>query len=134
MTITPPHNAETVEPVLASEFELRNQVLSNLLKVSTYLVSVLNPEELLTDLVRRVVEVVPAVQAGQLWLFDRQTNQLRVESSCSPDGDLSVASLRGLRLRLGEGLPGMVLQRGSDPAGRRCRRLESDTPGHERSS
>ncbi|MDZ4718534.1 MAG: GAF domain-containing protein [Roseiflexaceae bacterium] len=111
MTITP-HNAETADLGLASEFEIRNQVLSNLLKVSTYLVSVLNPEELLTDLVRRVVEVVPAVQAGQLWLFDRQLNQLRVESSCSADGDLSQASLHGLRLRPGEGLPGMVLQRG----------------------
>jgi two-component system phosphate regulon sensor histidine kinase PhoR len=43
-----------------------------MLNVSTYLVSVLDPNELLTSLARRVVEVVPAVQAGLLWLHDQQ--------------------------------------------------------------
>lgn len=68
MTVTqPPLVGETFEQPI-NDAEQRSEVLANLLDVSTYLVSVLNPNELFAGLVRRVVEVVPAVQAGLLWI------------------------------------------------------------------
>jgi two-component system, OmpR family, phosphate regulon sensor histidine kinase PhoR len=112
MTATPPHDVEATPPTTSSDVELRSQVLSNLLKVSTYLVSMLDPAELLTDLVWRVVDVVPAVQAGQLWLFNRQQNLLRVASIWAPKHEAGADALLRLGLRPGEGLPGMVFQRG----------------------
>jgi two-component system, OmpR family, phosphate regulon sensor histidine kinase PhoR len=112
MTATPPHDVEATSPPTNNDMELRSQVLSNLLKVSTYLVSMLDPAELLTDLVWRVVDVVPAVQAGQLWLFNRQQNLLRVASFWAPKQDAGADALLRLGLRPGEGLPGMVFQRG----------------------
>ncbi len=111
MTSTPQLDTDVVEVIANSEVERRSQVLSNLLSVSTYLVSVLDPSELLTDLVRRVVEAVPAVQAGQLWLFDRQQNILKVASFSASEHDSGMAALLRLRLRIGEGLPGIVFQR-----------------------
>ena len=78
MTSTPQLDTDAAEAMANSDVERRSQFLSNLLSVSTYLVSVLDPSELLTDLGRRVVEVVPAVQAGQLWLFDRQHSTLQI--------------------------------------------------------
>jgi two-component system phosphate regulon sensor histidine kinase PhoR len=92
--------------------ERRSKVLSNLLKVSTYLVSVLDPEELLVSLAQRVVEVVPAVQAGLLWLYDRQHAVLRVASLHGLDLGPGREALLELRLRPGEGLAGTALQRG----------------------
>jgi two-component system phosphate regulon sensor histidine kinase PhoR len=112
MTQTSIHDAETAESQGASQAELRSQVLSDLLTVSTYLVSLLDPAELLVGLIRRVVEAVPSVQAGHIWLYDRQRNQLRVESSYVPEDGPGFEALRRLRLRTGEGLPGTVFQRG----------------------
>jgi two-component system, OmpR family, phosphate regulon sensor histidine kinase PhoR len=111
MTSTQTLEIEPTELTTDSEAERRNQVLSNLLSVSTYLVSVLDPSELLTDLVRRVVAVVPAVQAGQLWLYDRHQNLLEVVSLYAPTQDAGSEALQRVRLRPGEGLPGNVFQR-----------------------
>src|SRR5262249_24719461 len=92
--------------------EQRGAVLNNLLSVSSYLTSVLDPEELLSSLARRVVEVVPAVQAGMLWLYDRHQSALRIASMHGIDlGPHRGLPLR-LRLRPGVGLAGVVLQRG----------------------
>ena len=46
----------------------RTQVLNDILNVSTHLIAMLDPDELVRSLVRRIVEVVPNVQAGLLWL------------------------------------------------------------------
>src|SRR5262245_9749081 len=96
----------------ANEAERRGEVLSNLLSVSSYLTSVLDPEELFSGLTQHVVEVVPAVQAGLLWLYDRQQSALRVVSMYGLDFDANRELLMRLRLRPGIGLAGVVLQRG----------------------
>lgn len=113
MNIDTPHEpGDIFNKALTGEAELRSQVLNNLLSVSTYLVSVLDPDELLFNLTERVVEVVPAVQAGLLWLYDRQWSAVRVASLHGLEPGPGYEALLRLRLRAGEGLPGMVLQRG----------------------
>jgi two-component system, OmpR family, phosphate regulon sensor histidine kinase PhoR len=104
--------SEIFDQPIADEAELRSQVLNNMLNVSTYLVSVLDPNELLTSLARRVVEVVPAVQAGLLWLQDQQQAAIQIKSLHGLDPAPDQALLDRLRLRLGEGLAGTVWQRG----------------------
>lgn len=94
------------------EAEQRSEVLTNLLNVSTYLVSVLDPAELLSGLVQRVVDVVPAVQAGLLWIYDRQQTTLHLESSYGLDLNGVADHVRRLQLRPGEGLAGEALRRG----------------------
>jgi two-component system phosphate regulon sensor histidine kinase PhoR len=102
---------EIVDPYQPDETELRSQVLRNMLDASTYLVSVLDPNELLANLVQRVVEVVPSAQAGLLWIEDQQA-ALQLSShyglKLSPDP----RALEELRLRPGDGLAGAVWQRG----------------------
>ena len=113
MSIESQHQAsEVFDQPAADEPELRSQVLNNMLNVSTYLVSVLDPNELLTSLARRVVEVVPAVQAGLLWLRDQQQSAIQIKSLHGLDPVPEPALLNRLRLRLGEGLAGTVWQRG----------------------
>jgi two-component system phosphate regulon sensor histidine kinase PhoR len=107
-----PQTGELYEHALATEAEQRGETLSNLLKVSSYLTAMLDPDELLAGLARRVVEVVPAVHVGLLWLYDRQRSALRIASmyglESSADRDLPLR----LQLRPGVGLAGVVLQRG----------------------
>src|SRR5581483_8350841 len=103
--------SEFIEHAIPDEGELRSQVLNNMLNVSTYLVSVLDPIELLTSLARRVVEVVPAVQVGLLWLQDQQS-ALQIKSHYGLTPEPSPALLDRLRLRLGDGVVGTVWQRG----------------------
>lgn len=111
MNIDMPHEANDVfNNTVADEAELRSQVLNKLLNVSTYLVSVLDPDELLLNLTERVVAVVPAVQAGLLWLYDRPTSSLRVSSLHGLEQNSGREALLRLQLRPGEGLPGTVLQ------------------------
>ena len=107
----PRRDNELIEQPLPDEGELRSQVLNNMLNVSTYLVSVLDPNELLTNLAPRVVEVVPAVQAGLLWLQDQQS-ALQIKSYYGLDPAPDPALLDRLRLRLGDGVVGTVWQRG----------------------
>jgi two-component system phosphate regulon sensor histidine kinase PhoR len=113
MSIETSHQAkELFDLPVPDEAELRSQVLNNMLNVSTYLVSVLDPNELLTSLAQRVVEVVPAVQAGMLWLQEHQPGALQVRSLHGLDPAPDQALLDRLRLRSGEGLVGTVWQRG----------------------
>lgn len=92
----------------SAEAEQRSQVLSNLLNVSTYLVSVLDPATLLNGLVERVVDVVPAIQASILWLYEQQLGALRVVSQHG----LEVAEIVDMQLRPGEGAVGITMKRG----------------------
>ena len=89
------HASEVFDQPVADEPELRSQVLNNMLNVSTYLVSVLDPNELLTSLARRVVEVVPAVQAGLLWLRDQQQGAIQIVYS----GKIKLESCSACQLR-----------------------------------
>ncbi|MGB9753518.1 MAG: histidine kinase [Roseiflexus castenholzii] len=112
MTITQPLLVGDVLEQPINEAEQRSEVLANLLDVSTYLVSVLNPNELFTGLVRRVVEVVPAVQAGLLWIYDQRQTTLHLESFYGLDVGPACEAIGRLRLRPGEGLAGEALRRG----------------------
>lgn len=103
--------ADTIEQA-ADEAEQRSEVLTDLLNVSTYLVSVLDPAELFSGLVRRVVEVVPAVQAGMLWIYDRQQTTLHIEAFYGLELGTATDAAQRLRLRPGEGLAGEALRRG----------------------
>lgn len=96
----------------ADEAEQRSQVLSNLLKVSTYLVSVLDPHELLAGLARQVVDVVPSIQAGILWLHEPQHGGLQIKSLHGLDFGEQHEVVEQIRLRPGEGLAGTTMQRG----------------------
>src|SRR5690349_20284384 len=109
---TPTQPTDVFERTRTNEVEQRGEVLNNLLSVSSYLTSVLDPDELLTSLARRVVEVVPAVQAGLLWLYDRHQSALRVASTHGIDLGASRELPMRLRMRPGVGLAGVVLQRG----------------------
>jgi two-component system phosphate regulon sensor histidine kinase PhoR len=100
------------DPYESGEAERRSQVLNNMLNASTYLVSTLDPNELLTSLAQRVVEVVPAVQAGLLWLQDQHGSALQVESIYGLEPQPDASLLEMLRLRVGDGLAGTVWQRG----------------------
>ena len=118
MSIDSQHQAsEVFDPPIADESELRSQVLNNMLNVSTYLVSVLDPNELLTSLARRVVEVVPAVQAGLLWLRDPQQSAIQIKS------------LHGLDPAPDPGIAGSAAAAPGRRAGRHClaaRRADAD--------
>jgi two-component system phosphate regulon sensor histidine kinase PhoR len=111
-TETPAKTGSILQRARANEAERRGEVLTNLLSVSSYLTSVLDPEELFSGLTQHVVEVVPAVQAGLLWLYERQQSALRVVSMYGLDFDANRELLMRLRLRPGIGLAGVVLQRG----------------------
>ncbi len=93
------------------EAELRSQVLSNLLKVSTYLVSVRDPDALFTGLAEQVVEVVPSIQAAILWLYNSQQGGLQVKSIHGLDLGDHIELIEQVRLRPGEGLAGSAMQR-----------------------
>jgi two-component system, OmpR family, phosphate regulon sensor histidine kinase PhoR len=109
---TPQQTREVFMSTPEDQPEMSSEILRNLLNVSSYLASVLDPDELLSSLARRVVEVVPAVQAGLLWLYDRQHAGLRVASVHGLELGANREALLGLRLRPGVGLAGTVLQRG----------------------
>ncbi|KPV48059.1 hypothetical protein SE17_40105, partial [Kouleothrix aurantiaca] len=79
--------------------------------VSTKLISTLDPDELIATLIERVVQVVPGAASGLLWLHDQQ-GTLQLKSfyglQAAPDPEL----MERLRLRPGEGLIGLIWQRG----------------------
>src|SRR4051794_23171830 len=105
---TPQQTTDILEQTLTNQPEMSSEILNNLLNVSSYLASVLDPDELLSSLARRVVEVVPAVQSGLLWLYDRQYNTLRVASVHGLDLGANREALLRLQLRPGVGLAGKV--------------------------
>lgn len=112
MAITQPPLVGKIPEQPVNEAEQRSEVLANLLDVSTYLVSMLNPSELFAGLVRRVVEGVPAVQAGLLWIYDRRQTTLHLESFYGLDFGPANEAISRLQLRPGEGLAGEALRRG----------------------
>ncbi|HNP70127.1 MAG TPA: ATP-binding protein [Kouleothrix sp.] len=95
----------------ADEAMRRAQVLTNILHVSTHLISLLDPNELILTLVERIVEVIPDIQAGMLWLPDQQ-GALQIRSHYGLAPPPAPALLARLRLRPGDGLVGALWQRG----------------------
>ncbi|MCG8348585.1 MAG: ATP-binding protein [Chloroflexales bacterium] len=89
-----------------------NQVMS-LLKVSSYLVSVLDPDELVTNIISHLVEELPSVQGGMLWLYDRRVSRLRMVSIYGlPINSETCEALKSQSFSMGEGLAGQALQNG----------------------
>lgn len=98
---TPPTSRPAPDPA---------EQVTSLLKLSSYLVSVLDPKEILSSLVARLVEALPSVQAGILWTG--QNGRLRPSSVVGLSLEPATAQLlAGAQLRAGEGLAGLALQR-----------------------
>ena len=88
------------------------QVMS-LFKASSSLVAVLDPEQLFSTLVRRVIEALPSVQGGTLWIYDTKSGRLRASATAGLPLDGSARQmLLASSLRSGEGLAGQAFQRG----------------------
>nr|MCU0495568.1 GAF domain-containing protein [Chloroflexaceae bacterium] len=110
---TPPPVAE-VSHAAVPEVTLPDETsaqLTSLLQVSAYLVAVRNPDELIPHLVSQVVETLPSVQAGILWLYDRRNNRLRIASTHGlPLDPQTLASLHQFSCSPSEGgLAGVAL-------------------------
>lgn len=88
------------------------QVLS-LFKASSSLVAVLDPEQLFSTLISRVVEALPLVQGGTLWIYDPKSGRLRASATTGlPIDEATRDMLLTSSLRSGEGLAGQSFQRG----------------------
>ncbi|RRR76596.1 MAG: GAF domain-containing protein [Candidatus Viridilinea halotolerans] len=87
--------------------------VTSLLKLSSYLVSVLDPQAILANLIPRLVEVLPSVQAGIIWID--HLGRLRPSATFGlPLDPATVQELLACQLRAGEGIAGLALQR-SEP-------------------
>ncbi len=95
---------------LPSEIHLQ---LTGLLDVAAYLVSVLNLDELLHHLVDQVVDVLPFMQAGILWMYERRLGKLRVVATSGLPLTLGTLNdLQRCQLASGEGPAGCTHQGG----------------------
>ncbi|PDW02152.1 GAF domain-containing sensor histidine kinase [Candidatus Viridilinea mediisalina] len=84
--------------------------VTSLLKLSSYLVSVLDPQAILANLIPRLVEVLPSVQAGIIWID--QLGRLRPSATFGlPLTPATAQDLNACQLRAGEGIAGLALQR-----------------------
>lgn len=84
--------------------------VSSLLQLSSYLVSVLDPQELQAHLAARLVETLPSVQAGILWI--NHNGRLRPSAVVGLELDVpAVQLLMSAQLRPGEGVAGLAFQR-----------------------
>ncbi len=96
---------------LAVAAETATAQVTSLLKLSSYLVSVLDPQTILSSLLPRLVEALPSVQAGLIWLD--QHGRLRPTATFGLALDPPTEQvLLACQIRTGEGLAGLALQRG----------------------
>jgi len=84
--------------------------VSSLLQLSSYLVAVLDPQEIQAGLVAHLVEALPSVQAGILWI--NHNGRLRPNSVAGlPLAPQTAQLLAASSLRSGEGIAGLAFQR-----------------------
>lgn len=84
--------------------------VSSLLQLSSYLVAVLDPQEIQAGLVAHLIEALPSVQAGILWI--NQNGRLRPSSVAGlPLEPQTAQLLAASSLRSGEGIAGLAFQR-----------------------
>lgn len=95
---------------LSAAAETATAQVTSLLKLSSYLVSVLDPQEIQRNLVPRLVEALPSVQAGTLWI-DHNGRLRPIATFGLPLDPPTEQALLACQLRSGEGLPGLALQR-----------------------
>lgn len=87
-------------------------IAMQVLRLSSICLSVLDRETLHNDLMQNVVEALPSVQAGVLWLYERHTGKLRVASLYGlPLKPALLAAFEYCLLSTGETLVGQVFQR-----------------------
>ncbi|MFV9505858.1 MAG: ATP-binding protein [Oscillochloridaceae bacterium umkhey_bin13] len=98
---------------LSAAAETATAQVTSLLKLSSYLVSVLDPQEIQRNLVPRLVEALPSVQAGILWI-DHNGRLRPIATFGLPLDQPAEQALLACQLRSGEGLAGLALQR-SEP-------------------
>ncbi len=99
---TPPRRATSPRKTAAQ--------VSSLLQLSSYLVSVLDPQELQAHLAARLVETLPSVQAGILWI--NHNGRLRPSAVVGLALEAPTAQLlMSAQLRPGEGVAGLAFQR-----------------------
>ncbi len=92
--------------------EARSQLRSDLLAAAAHLMTIQEPQELMDHVVQQIVTVAPSVQAGIIWLFDRQQGMLRVAALHGPEWSHQREALNHIQYRIGEGLPGLTMRRG----------------------
>jgi len=91
----------------------RSQLLGSLMQLSTTLISVLDPEELLSSLISQIVGALPAVEGGILWMHESRSDTLRFESAYNlPIDQATLEELQHVQLRVSETRQGMVFRRG----------------------
>jgi two-component system phosphate regulon sensor histidine kinase PhoR len=95
----------------ASDPQRMAEVLANIQTVSAALVGTLSLEKILHGLMARVVQVLPGVEAGLLWLYDRRSGKLRMASFHGLSLDPSLlGALQTCQIVPGEGVAGQAFQ------------------------
>ncbi|EFO81078.1 PAS sensor protein [Oscillochloris trichoides DG-6] len=90
---------------------ISSQVM-NLFQAASSLVAILDPDELFVTLLARVVEALPAVHGGVLWIADPKSGRLRASATAGLPLDAPGRQiLLSAALRSGEGAAGMVFLR-----------------------
>lgn len=85
----------------------------NLLDISSRLVALRDTSRLLPSLMEHVVQALPGITGGLVWLLERRTGKLHmVSSSGLPISDATQAALAECQLNPGETLAGVVYQSG----------------------
>ncbi len=102
-TASPPQPPSLPPPTVTDQ-------VSSLLQLSSYLVAVLDPQEIQAGLVVHLVEALPSVQAGILWI--NHNGRLRPNSVAGlPLTPQTAQLLAASSLRSGEGIAGVAFQR-----------------------
>jgi two-component system phosphate regulon sensor histidine kinase PhoR len=85
--------------------------LAQMLTAATSLVGVLDLDELSRDVMGRVIQALPAIDAGVLWLYEWRAGKLRVASVAGLPLDApTLETLRMTQIAPGEALAGQVFQ------------------------
>jgi two-component system, OmpR family, phosphate regulon sensor histidine kinase PhoR len=112
-----------------SRSSLSAQAMS-LFQASANLVAMLDPEQLFASLIAQVVEALPAVHGGVLWVYDMKSGRLRASATAGlPIDGAARQGLLSCSLRSGEGMAGVAFQRG-EPRIVETRLGYRDTIGH----
>ena len=95
----------------ADDAGLGSDIASDLLHLAAHLVTVHTPPELYSQLTRGLVDVLPSVDAAGLWLYNAQQSGLQVVALHGLPMADRTDLIEQIRLRPGEGLAGLVVQR-----------------------
>jgi putative nucleotidyltransferase with HDIG domain len=86
------------------QLDTRVKELTSLLEATKQLSSAIELEDVLTNVLRQMVEVVKG-EAGTLWIYDQDSESIRAAAVEGPSSDV----IRHIRLQPGEGIVGRVV-------------------------